>query len=199
MRAIVMRETGGPDVLRLEDWPVPAAAPGEVLVATEAIGVNFVETRIRAGALLPMWPATLPDVPGGEAAGTVVAVGEGVDPARTGTRVATMGGSGAYAEYLTTPAEAAIAIPDSLSAEAAVAVAAQGATALALLRAAALTGREAILVESAAGGVGGYLLQLAREHGAHRVIATAKRLEERQAAGKVILLTRFTAVEQAHE
>jgi NADPH:quinone reductase len=75
MQAIVMRETGGPDVLRLEDWPVPEVAPREVLVAAEAVGVNFVETRIRSGALLPMTPATLPEVPGGEAAGTIVAVG----------------------------------------------------------------------------------------------------------------------------
>jgi NADPH2:quinone reductase len=173
MQAIVMRETGGPDVLRLEDWPVPAVAPGEVLVAAEAVGVNFFETRVRSGAALPMRPETLPEVPGFEAAGTAVAVGEGVDPARIGTRVATVGGSGAYAEYLTTPAEAAIPIPDSLSAAVAVAVTAQGATALALLRAAALTGCEAVVVESAAGGVGGYLVQLAREFGARRVIATA--------------------------
>lgn len=182
MRAIVMRETGGPDVLRLEDWPVPAAAPGEVLVAAEAIGVNFVETRIRSGALLPMTPQALPEVPGGEAAGTVVAVGEGVDPALIGTRVATMGGSGAYAEYLTTPAGAAIPIPDGLPAEAAVAVTAQGATALALLRAAALTGHEAVLVESAAGGVGGYMIQLAREFGARRVIATVGSTPKRDTA-----------------
>jgi NADPH:quinone reductase len=182
MQAIVMRETGAPEVLRLEDWPVPAAAPGEVLVAVEAIGVNFAETRIRSGALLPMTPATLPVVAGGEAAGTIVAVGEGVDQARIGTRVATRGGSGAYAEYLTTPAEAAIPIPDSLSAEAAVAVTAQGATALALLRAAALTGREAVLIESAGGGVGGYLVQLAREFGARRVIATAGSAAKREIA-----------------
>ena len=90
MQAIVMRETGGPDVLRLEDWPVPAVAPGEVLVAAEAVGVNFAETRSRSGALLPMTPATLPQVPGFEAAGTVVAVGDCVDPALIGTRVATV-------------------------------------------------------------------------------------------------------------
>jgi len=182
MQAIVMRETGDPGVLRLEDRPVPDVAPGEVLVAAEAIGVNFVDTRIRSGAVAPMKPATLPEVPGGEAAGTVVAVGEGVDPARIGTRVATMGGSGAYAEYLTTPAEAAIPIPDNLSSEDAVAVAAQGATALALLRAAALTGRETVLIESAAGGVGGYLVQLARELGARRVIATAGSAAKREMA-----------------
>jgi NADPH:quinone reductase len=182
MRAIVMRETGSPDVLRLEDWPVPAVAAGEVLVAAEAVGVNFVETRIRSGALLAMEPATLPKVPGGEAAGSIVAIGEGVDPARIGTRVATMGGSGAYAEYLTTPAGAAIPIPDSLPAADAVAVTAQGATALALLRAARLTGRETIVVESAAGGVGGYMLQLAREFGARRVIATAGSAAKRDIA-----------------
>jgi NADPH:quinone reductase len=182
MQAIVMRETGGPDVLRLEDWPAPVAAPGEVLVAVEAAGINFVDTRIRSGALLPMKPEALPEVPGGEAAGTVVAVGEGVDRALIGTRVATMGGSGAYAEYLTTPAGAAIPIPGGLPAGAAVAVAAQGATALALLRAAGLTGREAIVVESAAGGVGGYMIQLARELGARRVIATAGSAAKRETA-----------------
>jgi NADPH:quinone reductase len=182
MQAIVMRETGGAEVLRLEDWPAPAVAPGEVLVAVEAAGINFADIRIRSGALLPMWPKALPSVPGGEAAGTVVEVGEGVDPALVGTRVATMGGSGAYAEYLTTPAGAAIPIPDGLAAEAAVAVGAQGATALSLLRAAALTGREAVVIESAAGGVGGYLVQLAREHGARRVIATAGSPAKREIA-----------------
>jgi NADPH:quinone reductase len=173
MRAIVMYRTGGPEVLQLEEVPVPSPAPGQVLVRTEAIGVNFFEVRSRSGAALPMHPKVLPVVPGFEAAGTVVAVGEGVDSAMVGTRVASVGGSGAYAEYVAAPAVAAIPLPDGLSAGAAVAVAVQGATALALLRAAALTGREDVLIEAAGGGVGGYLVQLARDFGARRVIATA--------------------------
>lgn len=173
MRAIVMRRTGDPEVLQVEEVPVPEPARGQVLVRTEAVGINFFETRVRSGAALPMHPATLPVVPGFEAAGTVAAVGEGVDAALVGTRVATVGGSGAYAEYVVAPAAAALPLPDGLSAAAAVAVAVQGATALAVLRAAALSGGEDVLIEAAGGGVGGYLLQLAREFGVRRVTATA--------------------------
>lgn len=182
MRAIVMHQTGGPEVLRLEEVPVPDVGPGQVLVRTEAIGVNFFEVRSRSGAALPLHPAKLPSVPGGEAAGTVTAVGEGADPALIGTRVATLGGSGAYAEYVAVPATSAIPVPEGLAAADAVAVTAQGATALALLRAAALTGREDVLIEAAGGGVGGYLVQLAREFGARRVIATAGSAAKRQLA-----------------
>jgi NADPH:quinone reductase-like Zn-dependent oxidoreductase len=182
MRAIVMHQTGGPEVLRLEEVPVPDVGPGEVLVRTEAIGINFFEVRSRSGAALPVHPAALPKVPGFEAAGTVAAAGEGVDPALIGTRVASVGGSGAYAEYVAVPATAAIPLPAGLAAADAVAVTAQGATALALLRAAALTGREDVLIEAAGGGVGGYLVQLAREFGARSVIATAGSAAKRQLA-----------------
>jgi NADPH2:quinone reductase len=182
MRAIVMHQTGGPEVLQLEEVPVPDPEPGQVLVRTEAIGINFFEVRSRSGAALPLHPASLPSVPGGEAAGTVTALGEGADPALIGTRVATVGGSGAYAEYVAVPAVAAIPIPAGLAAADAVAVTLQGATALALLRAAALTGREDVLIEAAGGGVGGYLVQLAHEFGARRVIATAGSSAKRQLA-----------------
>jgi NADPH:quinone reductase len=182
MRAIVMHETGGPEVLRLEEVPVPELEPGQVLVRTEAIGVNFFEVLSRSGAALPMHPTRLPLVAGGEAAGTVTAVGRGADPAMVGTRVATAGGSGAYAEYVAVPATAAVPVPAGLSAADAVAVTFQGATALALLRAAALTGREDVLIEAAGGGVGGYLVQLAAEFGARRVIATAGSTAKRQIA-----------------
>ena len=182
MRAIVMHRTGGPEVLSLEDVPVPDPSAGCLLVRTEAIGINFFEVRSRSGAALPLHPATLPAVPGFEAAGTVVAVGEGVDAARIGTRVATVGGSGAYAEYVAVPAAAAIPLPGALSATAAVAVSTQGATALALLRASVLSGRDDVLIEAAGGGVGGYLVQLAREFGARRIVATAGNAAKRQLA-----------------
>jgi NADPH:quinone reductase len=174
MRAIVMSETGGPEVLRLAEAPVPSPGKGQVLIRTEVIGTHFAETRLRAGALPGMSPK-LPSVPGFEAAGIVTEVGDGVDPALLNTRVTAIAvdGTGSYAEYVAVPAEGIVAIPDGVSAHDAVAVASQGAVALGLLRAARLTGREQVLVEAAGGAIGGYLVQLAREHGAARIIGTA--------------------------
>lgn len=174
MRAIVMRETGGPEVLEATEVPAPTAADGQVLVRTEAVGTHFAETRMRAGTLTGMASA-LPSVPGWEAAGTVTAVGDGVDAELIGTRVTVMavGGTGSYAEYVAVPAAGVVPVPEGVSATDAVAVASQGAVALGLLRSARLTGREQVLVEAAAGATGGYLVQLAREHGAARIIGTA--------------------------
>ena len=75
MRAIQIRHTGGPEVLDLVEIPVPRPGPGQVLVRVHAIGVNFIDTYLREGR----YPATLPFVPGQEAAGTVEALGDGVD------------------------------------------------------------------------------------------------------------------------
>jgi NADPH:quinone reductase-like Zn-dependent oxidoreductase len=183
MRAIVLRRTGDPDVLQPADLPVPEPGRGEVLVRTEAIGTHFAETRLRAGTL-PGMPATLPAVPGFEAAGVITGAGPDVDTGLIGTRVAAMavGGSGSYAEYLTVPATGVVRLPDGVSALDAVAVATQGAVALALIRTARLTGGEQLLVEAAAGAVGGYLLQFAAEAGAGRIVATAGTAAKREHA-----------------
>jgi hypothetical protein len=78
MRGVVMHRTGGPEVLVVEELPVPAPGAGELLIRTEASGINFAETRMRSGALQPMAPDSLPTQVGGvEGAGTVVAVGRG--------------------------------------------------------------------------------------------------------------------------
>lgn len=182
MRAIVMHQTGAPDVLRLEDVPVPTAGPGEVLVRTQASGVNFAETRSRAGAFLPMMPASLPARVGVEAVGAVTAVGEGVDTALIGTHVLATNGNGTHAEYFTVAVHAMTSVPDGVTATEAVAVGVQGATALALLEAAQLTGAENVLVEAAGGGVGGYLVQLSHEFGARHVVATAGSPDKRECA-----------------
>ncbi|WP_163572961.1 quinone oxidoreductase family protein [Fodinicola feengrottensis] len=172
MRAIVMRRTGGPEVLRLEDVPVPVPAAGEVLVKTEAIGASYPETLLRSGAF-PV-PGGLPAVAGIEAAGTVAAVGDGVDAGMIGRRVVLMDTcGGAYAEFCASPLSAITEIPDGLSAVDAVAVGGMAATALAVLQDAELAGGETVLIESAAGQVGGYLAQLARRAGAGRIIGTA--------------------------
>ncbi|WP_280399683.1 quinone oxidoreductase family protein [Nocardia carnea] len=172
MQAIVMTGTGGPEVLVAREVPRPHPAAGEILIRTAAIPVLYPETQLRAGAF-PM--ATPPPVIFGfQAAGEVVEVGAGVAPDLVGRRVvARTDGSGSYAEFVCAPAQHATFIPDAVSAEDAAAAVMSGSIALALLDTARLTGSETVVVEAAATGVGSYLVQLAREFGAARVIATA--------------------------
>jgi NADPH2:quinone reductase len=167
--------------MSLEELPTPVPGPGEILVKTEAVGVSFTEAALRSGAAPVQLelPATL----GFEAAGTVTGLGEGADEELLGRRVVVLNpGLGCYAEYVAVPAGAATPVPDGLTAIDAVAVASHGAVALCLLRAANLTGKETVLVEVAAGGVGGYLTQLASAHGAGRVIGTAGSAAKREHA-----------------
>jgi NADPH:quinone reductase-like Zn-dependent oxidoreductase len=162
MKGVVFREPGGPEVLRVEDVPTPVAAEGQVLVRTEAIGMSYYETAMRAGVF--PYPVPLPVVFGFEAAGL----------ADDGRRVVVFDMTGgAYAEVMASPPAAMTVIPDGLSATDAVAVAGQASTAAVVLKAAELTGGETILIESAAGPVGGYLAQLARRQGVKTIIGTA--------------------------
>ncbi len=173
MRQIRLDRFGGPQVLRPVAVPEPEPGPGEVVVRMAAAGVTFVETQVRAGR--PPWPGPLPAlplVPGNAVAGPVVAVGEGVDPALVGREVVTAtGGSGGYAEAVAVPAGDLVPLPPGIDAGRAVALVADGRTALALAQAARIGAGERVLVLAAAGGVGGLLVQLAREAGAHVVAA----------------------------
>jgi NADPH:quinone reductase-like Zn-dependent oxidoreductase len=137
--------------------------------------MHFAEVRIRAGAFLPLRPASLPEVVGIEAVGVVTETGDGADVALLGTRVAValVEGTGTYAEYVAAPVEQTMPVPDGVTATDAVAVGLQGALALSLLRAARPAEHEHLLIEAAGGAVGGYLVQLAREYHPGRVIATA--------------------------
>lgn len=159
-----MREFGPPEVLVPADAPDPVAGAGEALVDVEVVNVTFVETQVRAGT--PPNPAMAPRLPaviGNGVGGRVVAVGAGADPALVGTRAVTStGGSGGYAERVAVPAAGLVAVPRSLDLRRAVALMADGRTALALLRAARVAPGETVLVEAAAGGVGTLLVQLAR-------------------------------------
>lgn len=172
MQAIVVTAVGEPEVLQLRELPDPHPGPGEIVVRATAIPVLYPEIALRTG-VFPM-PAEFPAIFGFQAAGSVAEIGNGVDPALLGARViaATMG-SGAYAEKVCVPAESAIVVPEGLSIDEAAAVLMGGSVAMTLLRRAALTGAETILVQAASAGVGGYLTQLAREFGAKRIIATA--------------------------
>src|SRR5262245_32702922 len=128
MRAIRVHELGGPDVLRMEDVPQPAPGPAEALVRIEATGVNFADTMRRRGGGAGPAPA-LPFIPGGEAAGVVERVGEGVTDLRLGDRVVSNAFSGAYAEYAVAPAARLVPLPAYITAQQAAAAFSQGTTA----------------------------------------------------------------------
>src|SRR5271166_2118928 len=125
MRAIQIYETGGPEVLKLAELPVPQPGPGQVLIRVEAVGVNFIEVYFRKG----VYKAALPLTPGGEAAGTVQELGPGVTGFATGDAVASASVLGSYAEYALVPAAQLVKIPAGLSMEQAAAALLQGMTA----------------------------------------------------------------------
>ncbi|MFD5557046.1 zinc-binding dehydrogenase [Streptomyces sp. NPDC127068] len=166
MRAVVLRQFGPPENLRLETVPDPVPGPGQVRIAVRAAGVHQIETAMREG--LPIGPP-LPELPavfGGEVAGVVESVGSGVDPTWVGARVVTAHSSpGGYAELTVADVAALHRIPDGLGHEAAVAMVVTGTTTVGLLDAAALTSEDVLVVTSAAGGVGYLALQFARRIG----------------------------------
>src|SRR5206468_4107758 len=149
MRAIQFETTGGPEVLKLVDIPAPEPKPGQVRVRHEAIGINFIDTYHRTG----LYPVKLPCTPGGEAAGVVEAVGEGVTRLKVGDRVAYSGGFGAYAEANVVAANRAVKVPEGVDTRTAAASLLKGMTVEALLRRTyPVKAGETILVHAAAGG-----------------------------------------------
>ncbi|WP_168215478.1 alcohol dehydrogenase catalytic domain-containing protein, partial [Micromonospora sp. MH33] len=151
MRAVWLREFGGPEVLVPGPAPDPVPGPGQVLVEVAHANITFVETMFRATGFGP-FAASLPVIPGNGVGGTITGVGPGVDPALVGRRVVSAtGGSGGYAERVVVDQGAPIPVPDGLPLDAAVALLADGRTALMLARAAALRPGERVLVEAAAG------------------------------------------------
>jgi NADPH:quinone reductase len=174
MRAAVAHRFGPPEVLAVDSVPDPVPRAGQVLVEVQYAGITFVETQIRAGR--PPDPAmspSLPLIPGNGVGGVVTDVGPGADRDLIGRRVVTTtGGSGGYAELAAVDAQQLLPVPDAVPIPDAVALLADGRTALALMGLAAVAPGETVLVEAAAGGVGTCLVQLARGAGA-RVIACA--------------------------
>jgi NADPH2:quinone reductase len=174
VRAIVLSEFGPPELLIPQEVDEPTPGSGQVLIDVELANVTFVETQVRAGrAPHPSMLPELPAIPGNGVGGVVVAVGPGADRALIGTRVvSTTGGAGGYAERVAVTAEGIVPVPDGVSLPEAVALLADGRTAMGLIDRAALRPGETVLVEAAAGGVGSLLVQLAKAAGAH-VIAVA--------------------------
>ena len=175
MRAAVLHAFGPPENLRAEDHEDPRPAERQVLIDVELASVTFVETQLRAGH--PPHPAMAPELPvvlGNGVGGVVLAVGDGVDATLAGRRVVTTtGGRGGYAQRAVADEDLLIEVPDGLELADAVALLADGRTALMLFEAANVEPGETVLVEAAAGGVGSLLVQLAAGAGA-RVVAAAK-------------------------
>jgi NADPH:quinone reductase-like Zn-dependent oxidoreductase len=191
MRAVVLRELGEPEVLRLEDVPDPEPGPGEVLVRLEAAALNHRDAWIRRGQYAGI---SLPMILGSDGAGEVVAVGEGVDSSFVGWRVVInpafdwgkdprvqgpkfrilgLPDNGTYAELVKVPATNIHPIPTGLSVEQAAAIPLAGLTAYrAVVTRGEVRPDELVLVNGVGGGVATFALQLARFNGA-RVFVTS--------------------------
>ncbi len=168
MRAIRFETTGGPEVLQTVEIETPTPGPGQILIRHQAIGINFIETYQRSG----LYPVKLPAIPGGEAAGVVEAIGDGVTRFKVGDRVATTNAGGSYAEASLTPANRAVAIPDGIPTEVAAAIMLKGMTTEAFVRRTyPVKAGETVLVHAAVGGVGQIMTQWLKAIGA-TVIAT---------------------------
>ena len=171
MKAVLCRAFGPPSGLAVEEVPAPEPGPGQVLIRVEACGVNFADTLVVAGRYQTRPP--LPFAPGGEVAGVVAALGEGVSGPAPGTRVLAMTGHGGFAEMAVAKAAAVVPVPDGVDAVSAAALSyAYGTTLHALRDRAMLRPGETVLVLGAAGGAGLAAVQLAKLMGA-RVIAAA--------------------------
>lgn len=172
MKAIRVKEFGGPEKLQLEETPNPKAGPGQAVVKIEAAGVNPVEVYIRAGTY-PRKPA-LPYTPGTDGAGKVLSVGEGVERLTPGMRVYTAGSlSGTYAEQALCEAWAVFPLPANASFAQGASMHVPYATAYrALFHRAQARAAETVLINGASGGTGIAAVQLARAGGLH-VVGTA--------------------------
>ncbi|KDA04135.1 quinone oxidoreductase family protein [Hyphomonas oceanitis] len=179
--AIRIHETGGPDVLKKEAFEPKQPGPGQALVRQTAVGLNFIDTYYRTG----LYPAKFPFTPGGEGAGLVEAVGEGVTNVKVGDRVGYVA-SGAYATHLTAPAGSLFKLPDGITDEDAAAVMLKGLTAWMLLfEIRPVQKGDTLLVWAPVGGVGSLLVPWAASLGARVIAVTSseKKAELARASG----------------
>lgn len=179
MRAIQVAQFGGPEVLIPVRVTDPQPGPGRLLVRTEAIGINFIDTYFRRGT----YPRPLPYIPGSEGTGRVTAVGDGVDGFTVGERVCWSAAESSYAEQVLVPAAVAVPVPDGVPPQQAASALLQGMTAHYLLNSTypAQPG-ETVLMHAGAGGVGLLLTQLATAKGV-RVITTVS-TDEKEALSR---------------
>ncbi|WUD71690.1 zinc-binding dehydrogenase [Streptomyces sp. NBC_00510] len=171
MRAIQITEFGGPEVLRQVELPDPVPGPGQLLVEVSSAGVNYADTHLVENSYLSK--ATLPLVPGAEVVGRTA----------DGRRVVALTDNGGYAEKAVVEEYLAHDVPEGVTDGQALALVVQGLTAWHLLRTSArMAEGESVVVHAAAGGTGSLAVQLAKEFGAGRVIATASSKDKRDLA-----------------
>jgi NADPH:quinone reductase len=187
VRVIKVARFGGPEVLVPETAPEPGVGHGEVIVATTVSDVLFLDTMIRAGRGVDIFPIRPPYVPGNGVGGRVISVGEGVDDSWLGRRViahtGSAGGGGGYAEQAAVTFDDVVAVPNGLDLFAAAAVIHDGPTALRVARVVDVEPGEWVLVLAAAGGMGFLLVQLLSARGAH-VIGAARGQAKLEAVAK---------------
>ncbi|MQF68799.1 quinone oxidoreductase [SAR202 cluster bacterium AD-804-J14_MRT_500m] len=178
MKVARLHRFGGPEVLEYDDVTPPTPKPGEALVKTEAIGVNYTDVNSRAGVS----PAPLPLIPGREAAGHVIQVGDGVEGVSVGDLVGFCGINGTYAEQVCVPAWQLIKLPQGIDVRAAAGSLLQGMTAHYLVFSTyPLQPGDSCLVHAGAGGTGLMVIQMAKRAGA-KVITTVSTKEKEDLA-----------------
>lgn len=169
MRAVLVEEWGGPEVLQVKEAPKPEPGEGQVLIKVESAGINFADTHQTENSYLAKYE--LPLIPGTEVTGTL----------EDGTRVVALTPGGGYAEYAVADKRAVWPIPDGLDDSAVLALLVQGVTAWHLYKTSAqIREGEAVVVVSGAGGVGSLAVQLGKSMGAGRVIGTASSEDKRK-------------------
>lgn len=188
MKAVRFHEYGDAGVLRYEDVAVPVPGAGQVRIRVAATSFNSVDAGIRGGGLQGPFPVALPHTPGIDVAGTVDALGDGVDTVSVGDAVIgflPMIGDGAAAEYVLAAADILAPAPSSVALADAAALPVVGLTAWqALFELGGLTAGQRVLITGAGGAVGGYAIQLAKNAGAHVIATASPRSAERvRAAG----------------
>jgi NADPH2:quinone reductase len=190
MKAIQVKQPGGPEAMELVELPVPQPKPNEAVVKLAASGVNFIDVYFREGRYKAQLPITL----GQEGAGVVTAVGSDAKSVKVGDRVAWSAVHGSYAEYAAVPEDRLVPVPKGVTDQQAASVMLQGMTAHYLSHDTySLKRGETALIHAAAGGVGLLLTQMAHNIGA-RVIATVStdekaKLAREAGADEVILYT----------
>lgn len=187
MKAIEVSETGGPEVLTYVDKPQPTPGPSEVLIKTEAIGVNYIDTYFRSG----LYPRDLPFILGSEVCGTIEAVGDDVAALQVGDRVLTDRALGGYAEYTLAPADYVAYVPEGVAPEAVAAALLRGMTTHYLIKSTyPVQSGDTVLVHAGAGGVGLILTQWASSLGATVIttVSTPEKADLSRQAGAVVVL-----------
>jgi NADPH:quinone reductase-like Zn-dependent oxidoreductase len=198
MRAVQITTYGGPEVLSVNDAPAPVAGPGQLLVKVAAAGVNPVDWKIREGYMKEAFPLSFPATLGNEIAGTVAAIGDGVEGFAVGDAVhGSTGPVSGFADLVAISASSVARKPEGMSMVEAAALPVAVATSMPTLDAGGVGAGTRVLVHAASGGVGSILVQLARHRGAEVTgLASPDNIDFLRSLGVATVVDRTSAYEQ---